>query len=464
MQSHLLSCVSVCAIGGIAACGGGPPVKAVGGDRSGTADISAALSSLGEKAVSGVGVMTQPGTQMTLIHFTDAAFATGKYGFARFDSGGGLDPSFGTGGMLEYQVEFSVQNGLSDGIAPRVALGPRGEIWIAVKKGTRGASDVVVSRWSRDGRSDPDLGASAGVAVDLGTIDEPLAIHALDDGGAIVSLRTTSGDQTHPQPWAFGLARVRADGTLDPAFGDGGKAIYADDPRDLQSQTDFTYAMPDGSLLAGGGARIDGSFDPRTALVHYLADGRRDRSFGGSGISYLAATSWASAVVTPLGHGFVVVSGARGCTTELQISEFDADGTPRRSFGNAGSTTVPYGRCSLDQFGGEHAVELGDGKLVLSSAVSSGFAFLGLTQEGKLDPAFGIGGFRVAGPPHHATENQFVRGLAVTPDGKVLSLENAQSFDAHPCPSAVGEWCGPAPMLMLTRLLSTGADDTSFPR
>ena len=82
----------------------------------------------------------------------------------------------------------------------------------------------------------------------------------------------------------FALARYRADGSLDPSYGDGGKVVT--DFGGWEEINDMIL-RPDGSVFVAGGSTEAAVFtDDRTfdfAVARYDRNGRLDRTFGNGG-------------------------------------------------------------------------------------------------------------------------------------------------------------------------------------
>ena len=153
----------------------------------------------------------------------------------------------------------------------------------------RGDRDLAVARLNPDGTLDPSFGGDGRVVVpfDLGGSrdDRAAGVAVLPDGSIVVAatVATDAGDD-------YGLAKLRPDGTLDPSFGDGGRATIdfglAVRPDDLAAGL---VAIGGGRLAVGGtaGASADGLGLFGVAVVG--ADGTLDPSFGSGGIATVAA-------------------------------------------------------------------------------------------------------------------------------------------------------------------------------
>jgi uncharacterized delta-60 repeat protein len=173
---------------------------------------------------------------------------------------GDLDPGFGTGG----RVVTDVSGDLDD--ARAVAVQPSGRIVAAgFAFGPTGLHDFALTRYRPDGTLDPTFGTGGKVILDfagLGSGDEIRAL-AVRPGGRIVAAGTAVGEGFASD---FALARFRSDGTLDPAFGTGGKVTT--DFGGSSDQINGLAVQADGKLVAAGSPDNIG-FGSDFALARY---------------------------------------------------------------------------------------------------------------------------------------------------------------------------------------------------
>jgi uncharacterized delta-60 repeat protein len=187
--------------------------------------------------------------------------STGSYDFAlaRYNSDGTLDSTFGTGG----QVTTDFGAGQVDEAHTLIVQGSQ---LVAAGTGSSLASgfDFALARYNSDGTLDPGFGTGGTVTTDMGVgfnLDEVRGL--VMQGSKLVALGATYTGSS----WDYGLARYRANGTLDPSFGTRGKVIT-----DFAGGTDSAYALAmqaDGKLVAAGDA--DTGFGPHFALARYRA-------------------------------------------------------------------------------------------------------------------------------------------------------------------------------------------------
>jgi len=239
------------------------------------------------------------------------------------------------------------------------------------------------------------------------------------------------------------VASLNPDGTLDPAFGTGGKVLTTFGTG--SSDIPFPQALaiqPDGKIVIGG--FVSGATQ-RLLLARLNADGSFDAAFGSNGV-----------VVTQLGEGtnpysgaFAVVlrpdgriltaGGARtsGNQGAVLVARWNTDGSPDSSFGTNGKATPQLGEGANANSGAFDLALQPDGKIVIAGSATDtngtqADAALVARLDGDgmgLDASFGSGG-KVLGRLGQ-TSNDIMRpeGLALQPDGKIVL--GGQTVDAQ---------------------------------
>jgi uncharacterized delta-60 repeat protein len=214
---------------------------------------------------------------------------------------------------------------------------------------------------------------------------------------------------------AMVLAKIQADGQLDQAFGQGGRAVVNVAVGGKAVEVARAVAVaPDGKILISGPVEKDpkatgaAAKDTNIAVLRFDAMGKADASFGKGGAavidigpgkavgeSYVADNSWGMAA---LSGGRVVVFGSTAATdrndADYAIVGLTAAGALDPAFGSKGVTTVDVNQATDNARG--VAVQP-DGKLVFAgySRNSEGVinpVVIRTTSDGKLDPGFGKDG------------------------------------------------------------------------
>jgi len=134
--------------------------------------------------------------------------------------------------------------------------------------GRRGDPDVQVTRFNPDGST-----ASTGTGIDYAgqngalTVSDVPAAAAIQANGQAVIGGTHAESGQFSSTSVFGLARVNADGTLDPAFGTGGVLTTKIQGNDFVS---LLVIQPDGKILAVGTSQ-NAAGVTELALARYLS-------------------------------------------------------------------------------------------------------------------------------------------------------------------------------------------------
>ncbi len=187
---------------------------------------------------------------MTGFAFTGGS---GDFAVARYNAGGILDTSFGTGGKV-------TTNFGGDDRGFSVALQDDGKIVVAGTKFAGGSGDFALARYNAAGSLDATFGTGGKVTTNFGGYDRGLSV-AIQSDGMIVAAGTSPGGGSAD----FALARYNAIGALDTTFGTGGKVTTDfggnDDVRSVTIQSN-------GKIVVVGN---NGGGSPDFALARYLA-------------------------------------------------------------------------------------------------------------------------------------------------------------------------------------------------
>jgi len=336
------------------------------------------------------------------------------------DSGGDLDPTFGTAGVFTFDLGLAGATGVRD-----LHIDDQGRLLIASE-----LRRMSVVRVLPDGEGlDPGFGFG-GVAEAFTQTDTLVTSLAVRNDGRIV----LHGARQPAGGLELALARFLPDGLLDPSFG-GGDGIVLDLRKKIGGLGKVA-ALPDGRVLVSDpNARSlfqfleDGSPDPA-----FGADGiAEDQSFGGTRMLRRATGDWLMGVGTTArvvdasgnpGTLFPNPAGLSGGPRPVEMEEIAAGhyvlgGTKDRfSFedGNFWATRLRPGdtsgslegdQCfgvggawSYDFGGGEVASDLAvqaDGRIVLVGATAhrgddDDAIVVRVRPDGELDAGFGDGG------------------------------------------------------------------------
>jgi uncharacterized delta-60 repeat protein len=354
--------------------------------------------------------------------------ASQAFSIARLLPNGNPDPTWGGGGVATTPLgEFAS--------AYDVAVQPDGKVVaIGEAPGAEG-EDFAIVRYLASGIPDPSFGGGDGVVVlPVGTEGDQARAVAIGPGGriAVVGISDLPSFSN-----AVGVAMLESDGTPEAAFAEDGTTLVATDSGEDDRGEGVAF-QPDGKILIAdstGGGGGDGFTVIRLGL-----DGKPDPSFDGDGVvetpipgeGGIEEGRISDVVIQPDGK---VVGGGYGSdytgtppefVGKFEIARYLQNGELDSSFGSGGMVGV--------RLAGEHSYgrALGlaaDGKLILGGTYDASEnpleereapALVRFKPNGELDSTFGSGGI-VLGALGAGIEEESLEGLAIQPDGKVVS-------------------------------------------
>ena len=288
------------------------------------------------------------------------------------------------------------------------------------------------------GSLDTAFGTGGKVITDIGssTTDVAYAV-AVQSDGKIVAAGSSASD--------FALARYSADGSLDTTFSSDGKLTT-----DFGS-TDQALAVAvqsDGKIVMAG-AMFNGTNDD-FALARYSADGALDTTFGtivsGSTRSGKVNTDFASSedsarALAVQSDGKIVAAGTSA--SDFALARYNANGTLDTSLSTDGKVTTDIGSSTTDA---AYAMAIqSDGRIVVAGTSNNDFALARYNADGSLDTSFGTGGKVTTDID---SGNDDANAVAVQPDGKIVAAGSGVS--------------GGGTRFALARYSADGSLDTSF--
>jgi len=304
-------------------------------------------------------VAIQPDGKIVVAGFVTGG-ATADFAVVRYNTDGGLDSSFGTGGKVTTDI------GSSDNYATALVIQPDGKIVVA------GFSPLffAIVRYGTNGTLDPTFGAGGKVTTDFGSgTDDVRALSIQADGKLVVAGSSVNGTTSD-----FALARYNTDGSLDTTFGTGGKVTTA-----IGSKDDNGFALAiqgDGKLVVAGNSNNGSTVV--FALARYNSNGSLDPTFGTTG-TVITDINSRPAFATALGvqaNGKLVVGGTsfNGSNNDFVVVRYNTDGNLDNSFGGAGKVFTDF---SSDSDEARALAIQGDGKLIVvgNSTIGNNFDF-----------------------------------------------------------------------------------------
>ncbi len=273
---------------------------------------------------------------------------TMDFALARYDSDGTLDATFGSGGRvvtdLGGQDEAFALVVQPDGrLVATGASTAAGSLDFALARyntdgtldATFGAAGQVVTDFGPAFVGSDPSNCALPIADFHGT-DVAFAL-ALQLDGKLVAAGVSTGD--------FALARYNADGSLDTTFGTCGRVItdFAGD----DAAASALVVQPDGKLVAAGRRSV--ASHPSFSLARYASDGTLDPIFGAGGraVTEAGTDAEAFALILQPDDGRLLVAGA--ADGDFALARYDGDfATVGLTKAGTGSGTVTSDPAGLD--------------------------------------------------------------------------------------------------------------------
>lgn len=361
-------------------------------------------------------------------------------------SGGALDCTFGDGGLATTDLAgASFESTIDMFVEPDGRL-----VVLATGRPVPGTTTALFNllRFHEDGTIDPTFGVNGRASVEFTSKADkeiPSSMVRQPDGRILVGGHYYLNSAGQIQSV---LARFLPNGTLDPSFGSGGRALVI-----VGSKTDgplrHLALQADGKILAMAGGS---SF----RIARFMPNGAVDPSFGNGGMTTLPLVSpegtvgTTGLVIQRVGtEEYIVFAG--GTTALCQtagggavVGRLRLDGTPDPNFGHAGSgirvLRFPGYGAGFDGFALDAA-----GRILLAGWVYDAGALIRLTENGAVDESFGFGGAvltRVTGP------KGMNLGVLADAEGRIVTVGWHQSPDNSD--------------FLVQRYLSDGTPDPTF--
>lgn len=366
---------------------------------------------------------------LLLVAGTAAGPGGGDVALARYLPGGQLDPSFGNGGTALY--DFGGDENVSDvelGSEGRIVVaGWSGSPFAPA------AGQALIVRLLPDGGLDPTFGQGGvarpgpggvqAVATDgrervtaagsfaAGPFDNPWQVWRLTDGGQLdssfgggdglasgkVGTEGNSAEdlvlnvrgritlavcaQTAEVPNTFAVVRLRNDGSPDPTFGGGSGAVDVDFGD--QAACPRALAMDRRNWIVAAGA---GTRDMLVARLRW--DGSLDSNFGGDGRARVRFPRFAARLgrVAVDANRRIVLAGqiepsrSSGDRNRFALARLDRDGRPDPNFGRQGRVAARFGK----------AIDAGATSLALREGVVYAAGSVFVRGSGTPPPRFAL--------------------------------------------------------------------------
>jgi uncharacterized delta-60 repeat protein len=312
------------------------------------------------------------------------------FSVVKLDAFGRPAQDFGDGGRATIDVG-------GDDVAYSVAINAGGDIFLggATKIGTATALDFAVVKLDAAGRRVASFGDNGAAIVDFGpgNNDYGQAIRVLPNGSIFIVGATNHSPSD--ARYDFAVAKLDASGRLDGSFGNGGRAQF-----EVGCCDDYGYAAAsdaNGNLYVSGTAYTNTPGFSAVALIKVRPDGSLDPSFGDEGRAFASlGDSNFGFGLARASDGTLFVAGQVGDGVNpwhFGVAAFDASGHAA-AFGDNGVTAIDFGT-DFTEYPAAIAVDADKHVYVAGSVIVDGeyrFAAATLDAGGSLVPNFGNGG------------------------------------------------------------------------
>jgi len=261
----------------------------------------------------------------------------------------------------------------------------------------------------------------------------------VDSNGKIVA----AGSAIDSGTLKFALARYLTNGTLDTAFGTGGKVTLSNaaDPYGITS----IMEQADGKYVAVGTSKVTAN-KSTTALIRFNTDGSLDTTFGTGGITIVAAIGNLIPLAATLdSQERIVFTG--GYRNSIFVARFTTTGAPDTTFSQNGIVRTKQAN-GADSYARAIGID-STGKIVVAGFVAASPGFTWIVQRykksGKLDTTFNTTGQMTV--PFPASTSNIANALALKSDDSIYVGGSAQVGTDN---------------LALVHVLANGTFDTSF--
>ena len=342
------------------------------------------------------------------------------FALARYNPDGSLDTAFGTGGKVTTDFPGAYASEIQ-----ALALQPDGKIVaVGFAEPAVLNEDFAVARYNSNGTLDATFGTGGILEFNIApaaTVDDAALAVAIQADNKIIMAgysKPPGGD------YNFAIARLLPDGSLDTTFNTDGRKFMDFSGGFNDICNDVAIDPATSKIYVAGSAAVNVGPDTHIAVARINPDGTNDTTFGPSAngkaiITFGAPRETAfNAKLQP--DGKLLLSGTSSVTTDYQmmLARLDTSGSPDTSFGNNGVALHTFG---FQQSVGTGGLDRqADGKIVVG-----GYSFDGanglvtaarFNTDGSLDSTFGTSGYAA----FNIAPAFLVNAMSLQPDGKVL--------------------------------------------
>jgi uncharacterized delta-60 repeat protein len=356
------------------------------------------------------------------------------FALTRYDMAGVLDGAFGIGGRVRTDFGGRFDEALA------VAVQPDGRIVVAGSSSDATGSDMAVARYTSDGNLDASFGGDGMALVEFGGEASARAVGLQRDGKVVLAGRVDRPFGAGCCVSDFAVARLTRAGVPDSSFSGDGRVVtdFLPGADNGQDAAHAVLVQADGRVLAAGSGTAGGT-SVDFAVARYRADGSLDPTFGNDGRVTSDFVGFFDEIrdVAVDGEGRIV-AGGQSCelpgtsdeVCDFGVARYTARGTLDPRFGHRGRVRTDLG---ADLSEGIRGVVVQPGNRIVAAGQTNGpgGADVGLARyrsDGRLDRGFGVEGIVITAVSPSTDE---VGGLALGPASRVAvagTAAVAQSF------------------------------------
>ena len=265
----------------------------------GSAGTGTVLTAVGPTHAEALALAVQADGRIVVAGRARNAAGDDDVALVRYTVDGGLDGSFGTGGIVTTDLSGSTD------VAYALVLQWWDQRLVAVGVAHNGAHyDMVATRYNPGGSVDTTYGVLGSARVSLGDDNAAFAAAIQKDGKVVLAGWTRLlGRQV------FAAVRLRTTGVLDTSFGSAGAVTVAAGTGDAGATA---VAVQADDLVLAAGSAANGAAGVDLAAVRWSAGGVPDASFGAGGVALLdvAGTDDGVGALAVQADGRIVLAGS----------------------------------------------------------------------------------------------------------------------------------------------------------
>lgn len=284
------------------------------------------------KGEEGRAVVIQPDGKIVVAGLSFGAGNIADFLVVRYLSDGSLDAGFGEGGKTVTDLGSNTND-----VAAAAALQPDGKIVVTGNQESGSGISAAVVRYLPDGRLDPSFGNGGIVMTAPGGSNSAGTAIALQFGGKVLVAGTLENGSSHD----FFLVRYNADGGIDASFGANGtvKTHFGDS----DSATHTLLIQPNGQIILSGFTQVGSLFVP--VLARYDSNGSLDAAFGTGGkvIGSPEMSGFFTAAALQADGKILMAGNSSGNTPGFLLTRFNGDGSIDTAFGVHGQVVTHLG-------------------------------------------------------------------------------------------------------------------------